>query len=270
MTEPYWESTLVPTGAVSPRSWVAPADTTAESLDLGGRWDFRFGTRADGSDLPEYAPSSITVPGHWQLQGFGRPQYTNVAYPFPLDLPHVPETNPTGEYRRNLTVPESWQDGRILVRFDGVDSCARVSLDEVPVGATTGSRLPVEFDLTDKVKPGTTHELVVRVHQWSVGSYVEDQDMWWLSGIFRPVTLLHRPDDSINDFWLDADFDPAMGTGTISAELDAAGATLSTRPWPTANSCPTIPTPPGASRRHPLPTMASVRQAHRATSFPPP
>ncbi|MDD0858498.1 glycoside hydrolase family 2 TIM barrel-domain containing protein [Arthrobacter alpinus] len=154
------------------------------------------------------------------------PQYTNVVYPFPMDLPHVPEENPTGEYRRSITVPESWQGGRILLRFDGVDSCARVSLDGSQIGVTAGSRLPVEFDITDRLEPGVSHELVVRVHQWSAGSYVEDQDMWWLSGIFRPVTLLHRPDDSINDFWLHADFDPATGAGHIAVELDAAAVVL--------------------------------------------
>ncbi|MGA7205007.1 MAG: glycoside hydrolase family 2 TIM barrel-domain containing protein, partial [Specibacter sp.] len=226
MAEPYWESTQVPAGAVAPRSWVDPELTTAASLDLSGQWDFRFGHRADGSDLTEFAPSAITVPGHGQLQGFGHPQYTNVVYPFPMDLPHVPEENPTGEYRRPITVPESWQGGRILLRFDGVDSCARVSLDGSHIGVTAGSRLPVEFDVTDLLEPGVSHELVVRVHQWSAGSYVEDQDMWWLSGIFRPVTLLHRPDGSINDFWLNADFDPATGAGHIAVELDSTAAVL--------------------------------------------
>ncbi|MFC8302581.1 glycoside hydrolase family 2 TIM barrel-domain containing protein [Specibacter sp. NPDC057265] len=226
MSAPYWEATLVPTGVEPPRSWVAVDDTDAGALSLDGRWDFRYGRRADGSDLGDFVPDAITVPGHWQLQGHGQPQYTNVRYPFALNSPHVPEDNPTGEYRRSFAVPAGWDGGRVLLRFDGVDSCARITLNGHELGVSTGSRLPVEFDVTDLLSDGG-QELVVRVHQWSAGTYVEDQDMWWLSGIFRSVTLLHRPADSIRDFWLNADFEPATGLGTVTAEVDAPAAVLS-------------------------------------------
>lgn len=222
----YWEQTRVPEGVLPARAWVRPDATSADAVELDGPWDFAFGHAADGSDLSPFVADAITVPGHWQLQGYGRPAYTNVEYPFPLDPPHVPSRNPTGEYRRTIGIPEHWDSGRVVLRFEGVDSCARVCVDGRRVGVLTGSRLPGEFDLTDLVTPGGRHELTVRVHQWSVGSYVEDQDMWWLSGIFRPVLLLHRPAGCVVDHEAAADYDPVTGEGHLDVLITTAdGAT---------------------------------------------
>ncbi|MGP9695191.1 glycoside hydrolase family 2 TIM barrel-domain containing protein [Brachybacterium sp. AOP25-B2-12] len=217
----------------------------APSLRLDGRWDFRFGHRADGGDLGP--TTSIEVPGLWQLQGrdgrsaledghpFGAPQYTNVVYPIPLDVPHVPEDNPTGLYSRAVQVPAAWAgalaDGaRILLRFQGVDSCGTVLVDGTEVGVTAGSRLTQEFDVTEILAAPGAHTLAVLVNQWSVNTYVEDQDMWWASGIFRSVDLLLRPAGGIHDLEAAADLDPATGTGTLRlTATDAAGAPLDVR-----------------------------------------
>ncbi|WP_326701128.1 DUF4981 domain-containing protein [Streptomyces sp. NBC_01754] len=222
----YWERARMPEGVLPARAWTRPDATSAEAVELDGPWDFAFGHAADGSDLSPFVADAITVPGHWQLQGYGRPAYTNVEYPFPLDPPHVPSRNPTGEYRRTVEIPENWDSGRVVLRFEGVDSCARVRVDGNRVGVLTGSRLPGEFDITGLVTPGGRHELTVRVHQWSVGSYVEDQDMWWLSGIFRSVLLLHRPEGCVVDHEVVADFDPDTGEGRLDVLVTTAdGAT---------------------------------------------
>ena len=202
--------------------------TDAPALNLDGTWEFRYGTRADGSDLGE--PSEIVVPGLWQLQGHGAPQYTNVIYPIPREIPHVPDENPTGHYSRTLTVPGEWAGqlaggARMLLRFQGVDSAAKVWIDGTEIGVTSGSRLTQEFDVTEALSSPGEHRLDVRVVQWSVNTYVEDQDMWWASGIFRSVDLLLRPTGGIHDLVTVADFDPETGQGTLSATAyDADGA----------------------------------------------
>ena len=219
--------------------------TDAPELSLDGTWDFRFGHRADGSDLGE--PTTITVPGVWQLQGrdgrtaqedgfpFGAPQYTNVVYPIPLDVPHVPEDNPTGLYSRTVALPDGWAqriaDGdRVLLRFQGVDSVGVVSIDGDEVGVTSGSRLTQEFDVTDRLADGAGHRLDVLVSQWSVNTYVEDQDMFWMSGIFRSVDLLLRPKGGIHDLATVADYDPATGAGALRVEaIGADGAPVPVR-----------------------------------------
>ncbi len=150
--------------------------------------------------------------GSWP--GHGAPAYTNVTYPFPVDPPRVPDANPTGEYRYRFEVPEGFALARGVLRFEGVDSCFAVWLNGVRLGDGKGSRLPTEFDVSATLRHGR-NVLAVRVHQWSAGSYLEDQDMWWLSGIFRPVRILAR---GLEDFFVHADFDPARGTGTLSVQ----------------------------------------------------
>ncbi|WP_114853512.1 glycoside hydrolase family 2 TIM barrel-domain containing protein [Brachybacterium sp. YJGR34] len=216
-TDRWWEELPAGRGRLRGRAHLA---TDAPALSLDGTWDFRYGTRADGSDLGEAAP--IEVPGLWQFQGYGAPQYTNVIYPIPRDVPHVPDENPTGHYSRSLTVPQDWAEelgrgGRVLLRFQGVDSAAKVWIDGEEIGVTAGSRLTQEFDVTGALAAPGEHRLDVRVVQWSVNTYVEDQDMWWASGIFRSVDLLLRPAGGIHDLVTLADFDPATGRGLLRA-----------------------------------------------------
>ena len=114
-----------------------------------------------------------------------------MRFPFPIDPPHVPDENAVGDHRRTFDRP-GWDVARVLLRFDGAESVYRVVLNGTEVGVGKGSRLVQEFDVTGLLVAGR-NELVVRVHQWSSMSYVEDQDQWWLPGIFRDVTLLGRP-----------------------------------------------------------------------------
>ncbi|MFE3448750.1 glycoside hydrolase family 2 TIM barrel-domain containing protein [Nonomuraea sp. NPDC059194] len=198
-------------GRLDPR---AALHSDAPSIDLNGDWRFRLSATADAPDdfaAPDFddaAWDTLPVPSHWPLHGYGRPAYTNVAFPFPVDPPYVPDENPTGDYRREFDLPDGWSGGRL--RFEGVDSCAKVWLNGHELGFTTGSRLPVEFDAGPYLRPGR-NVLAVRVHQWSAGSYLEDQDMWWLPGIFREVTLTRSTADV---------FVHAAADGTLSFEGD--------------------------------------------------
>jgi beta-galactosidase len=218
---PAWFEQYVPdAGACPPRSWLR---SDAPSLSLNGLWRFRYSASASApadvslGDLDDSGWDTIAVPSHWQLAGYGAPAYTNVQYPFPVDPPFVPQENPTGDYRRTFTVPPGFTDGagRVVLRFDGVDSAFTVWVNGTEVGRSTGSRLAAEFDITRALAGSGDNVLAVRVHQWSSGSYLEDQDMWWLSGIFRDVTLLWRPADGVGDVFVQARYDAASGAGQL-------------------------------------------------------
>ena len=220
MTDPtrYWEGFHPATGVRPARSWLR---SDAQRLSLNGIWAFRLSPRADAdTDFvteghTDSGWTQLTVPSHWQLNGHGRPAYTNVRYPFPVDPPRVPDDNPTGDYRRTFRIPDDWPTAALVLRFEGVDSCARVWLNGVELGVTSGSRLPSEFDVTSVALRDQENVLAVRVHQWSSGSYLEDQDMWWLSGIFREVNLLCRPMGAVEDVFVHADYHHETGAGTL-------------------------------------------------------
>ena len=224
-------------GLLPPR---AALQTDAPVLDLGGRWRFRLSPTVadapDGFDAVGFDDSGwaeLPVPSSWPMHGYGAPAYTNVVYPFPVDPPHVPTDNPTGDHRLTFAVPASWAGSPAVLRFDGIDSCGRVWLNGTELGVALGSRLPAEFDVTGVLRPGAENVLAVRVHQWSAGSYLEDQDMWWLPGIFRDVTLRLRPAGGLDDVFVHAGYDHETGEGTLRVEappgarLDAPGLGLS-------------------------------------------
>lgn len=214
---------------VQPRSHLA---SDATGLDLSGQWRFRWAGSAndvpESAEAPEFDDSGwdeIPVPSHWVLQGdgaYGSPIYTNVNYPFPLDVPHVPDANPTGDYRLRFTVEDRFfpEGGRLVLRFLGVESLCIATLNGAQVGVVRGSRLTQELDVTDTIRSGE-NVLHLRVHQWSAHSYLEDQDQWWLPGVFREVELLALPAGGIEDVWLQADYDHTTGQGSVRAEVRA-------------------------------------------------
>jgi beta-galactosidase len=159
-------------------SLVADADSLTPSESSDGVLVKNLDSRQPGSVW-----TTIQVPGHWQLQGHGRPQYTNVIYPFSVFPPYVPTENETGTYRRSFHVPSDWDNSaQLRLRFDGVDSAFHVWVNGLPVGYSQGSRNPAEFDITTSVNRCGSNDLFVRVYQRCDGSYIEDQDQWWLSG----------------------------------------------------------------------------------------
>jgi beta-galactosidase len=139
---------------------------------------------------------------------YGRPIYTNVQYPFPIDPPHVPDENPTADHRRTFELPD-WSAERILLRFDGVESVYRVWLNGIEIGVGKGSRLVQEFDITEIARPGR-NAILVRVHQWSSMSYLEIKINGGCRHLSRhPCWAAHGMDD----VWLRTEY--ADGTGSI-------------------------------------------------------
>lgn len=214
MRRPWADSTLLHRNRLPARAYfLGYADEVAartmqrglseQVLPLGGRWAFRFFDHPD--DVPEAFWSvpqpewgTIEVPGVWQTQGHGSPRYTDEGFPFPVDPPHTVSANPTGAYQRTFRLTKQDVQGRVVLRFDGVESYAEVRVNGHDVGMTKGSRLAAEFDVTDDVVAGD-NLLSVRVLQYCDATYVEDQDMWWMGGIIRAVTLLLRPTAHLQD-----------------------------------------------------------------------
>ncbi|KAI1118182.1 glycoside hydrolase family 2 protein [Nemania sp. NC0429] len=176
--------------------------------------------------------SLIQVPGMWQCQGFGKgPQYTNVNYPFPVDPPHVPyDDNECGRYVVLFTVPERLKDGsQWRLRFEGVDSAFIVWVNGREVGYSQGSRNPSEFDVSDSIKVDGANMLCVEVYQRCDGSYIEDQDQWWLSGIFRDVWLHSFPSSHIEDYFIQTllDDDYLDADLVVDIKVNKPGSTVS-------------------------------------------
>ena len=200
-------------------------------LSLDGTWSFVY-HRTDPTpwanveepwDEPAVSDDAdtIDVPSHWVLRGngrYGRPAYTNVDFPFPVDPPYPPEANPVGDYHRTFELPDGWEDDLIALRFDGVESQVSVWVNGAWVGMARGSRLAHECDITGRVHPGE-NTITVRVHQFSPGSYLEDQDQWWLPGIFRSVSLRRLAPGSIEDLWIDTDYEAGVGYATVEARV---------------------------------------------------
>lgn len=197
----------------SPEDAIEAAQThhvsKSKSQLLSGTWKF-FHTKSPlagpqdffRNDFDTSGWDDIEVPGMWQLQKFGKgPQYTNVPYPFPFNPPNVPvDENECGRYVRSFAVGPEAFNHQVRLRFEGVDAAFTVWVNGVDVGYSQGSRNPSEFDITDLlVEPGGTNTLAVQVYQRCDGSYIEDQDQWWLSGIFRDVFLLFFPPAHFQD-----------------------------------------------------------------------
>jgi len=189
---------------------------------LNGEWRFCYLPRPEvvPADFPAEACAddgwgTITVPSCWQMMGHGRPNYTNVAYPYPVDPPHVPDENPVGLYRTSFAVPEAWSGRRAFLNFDGVCSAFYVWVNGECVGFSKCSHMPAEFDITDQIRAGE-NLLAVQVFQWSDGSYLEDQDMWRLNGIFREVSLFSTPPVHVRDVAVRTTLD----AGYLDAVLD--------------------------------------------------
>ncbi|WP_338071717.1 glycoside hydrolase family 2 TIM barrel-domain containing protein, partial [Actinomyces gerencseriae] len=173
-------------------------------IDLTGSWSFRLfdspgRVHADDLAAPHPEWDEVRVPHLWQMDGYGRPQYTDEGYPFPVRPPLVPSANPTGVYQRELARPALAPGEQAILRMDGVDSYAEIYVNGGLAGMTKGSRLSAEFDLTEHLTR-ETNLLAVKVLQYCDGTYVEDQDMWWASGIFRDVHLITRPAARLEDF----------------------------------------------------------------------
>ena len=203
-----------------------PRDYSDRFKTLIGKWDFRFFpsvTELVGCELSDVDFfEKIDVPMNWQNlvgRGYDTPQYTNTRYPFPKNAPHVPEMNPAGLYSREFTVTESFLDGRdVMLNFEGVDSCFYLFINGEFVGYSQVSHMTSEFNVTKYLHTGK-NSIKVLVIKWCDGSYLEDQDMFRASGIFREVYLLSRESARIDDIFVKCDLTDDFKTATLTAEL---------------------------------------------------
>lgn len=181
---------------------------------LNGNWRFHWVSKPSDRPLEFYRPDydisewdEIPVPSNWQMHGYGRPIYLNVRYPFKKNPPFIQhDYNPVGSYRTEFEVPACWIQRQIFIHFDGVESAFYLWINGQKVGYSQGSRTPAEFNITEYIQDGK-NVLAVEVFRWSDGSYLECQDFWRLSGIFRDVYLFSVPSIHIRDFEVSCDLD---------------------------------------------------------------
>jgi beta-galactosidase len=202
-------------------------DTSPWYYPLNGFWKFNY------AETPEEAPenfwqtsyddstwSEIPVPSNWQMQGYGYPKFRNVAHPFRSNPPYIPrEFNPVGSYRKHISIPAEWDGRQVYLRFEGIRSASMVWVNGQEAGYNQGAFEPSEYDITALVKPGE-NLITVKVFQWSDGTYLEDQDMRRLGGIFREAYLYAMPKVHIRDYIVVTDLDATYTDATLSIEAD--------------------------------------------------
>jgi len=229
----------------APRAFAFPFDTRDSAIagagpagyldspnvrSLNGDWDFAFAeTPADAPEgfwNPGFRPddadswTTIPVPGNIELHGFGYPNYTNIRYHFdPVDPPRVPaDQNWVGCYRRSFDVPPSWDGRQVFLRFEGAASAVEVWVNGERIGYNQGGRASAEFDITDALRTGP-NTLAVKTYRLCDGTYLEDQDFWRLSGLYRDVLLWSAPPVHVRDFGVRPDLGDADTPATLSVEL---------------------------------------------------
>jgi beta-galactosidase len=235
---------------------------------LNGNWKFHHTGNPSGKPAGFEAPAfddsawkEIPVPSNWQMHGYGAPLYTNMTYPFAKNPPTVmgeppqhftnfpiENRNQVGSYRHKFTLPENWAGRRTFIVFGAVDSAFYLWINGKKVGYSQDSRTPAEFDITPYLQPGE-NVLAAEVYQYSDGSYLEDQDMFRMSGIFRDVYLWSADALDLRDFWINAGLtdDYQSGTLTFSAKVANHGAAEATATATLSLTSPdggVIPVPP--------------------------
>ena len=196
---------------------------------LNGTWSFRLYTRPDEvpaavleAQADESGFRSMPVPSNWTLEDTGdRPIYTNVKMPFENTPPHVPEANPTGVYRTTFALPKGWNGRRTVVHFGGVESYYELYVNGRFAGMAKDTRLPSEFDITRLLAEGE-NTLAVKVVRWSDSSYIEDQDQWWMAGIYRDVYLYSTAPAYLADAGARADYDYRARKGLLAVDAHFA------------------------------------------------
>ncbi len=200
---------------------------------LNGTWKFMWSPSPDSRPADFYKKAydvstwnNISVPSNWEMLGYGTPIYTNITYPFRNNPPFIQpqphytvvnEPNAVGSYRREFTLPDDWKNKQVFVHFEGVYSAFYVWVNGKKVGYSENSTNDARFDITKFVKPGT-NTIAVEVYRWCDGSYLEDQDMFRLSGIYRDVYLVATPKVQLADINLSSDFTENYSSATLNVK----------------------------------------------------
>ncbi|MBR5595338.1 MAG: DUF4981 domain-containing protein [Alistipes sp.] len=194
--------------------------------DISGEWKFHWSTTPEGAPegfeavgYNDTAWGTISVPGNWEINGYGMPIYTNVTYPFPKNPPFIPhDDNPTGCYRHSFDIPTEWEGRRVVLHFESGLAAMYVWVNGIEVGYSEGTKTAVEFDITDMVKSGA-NTLAVKGLRWADGSYLEDQDFWRLSGFDRGVKIYTTDKVRIADMFVVADLDKSYKNGAYTSTV---------------------------------------------------
>lgn len=196
---------------------------------LNGNWKFKYHESVqqveDGfydADADVSGWDDLLVPSCWQVNGYDQLHYTNVNYPFPCDPPYVPNANPAGLYVREFNLSKDWEGKQKYIVFEGVNSCFYLWINGTWVGYSQGSRVPAEFDISPYVQAGR-NKIAVMVLKWCDGSYIEDQDIWRFSGIFRDVYLLARSPQHVRDVFNRTELNAGLDHATVTCELESIG-----------------------------------------------
>ncbi len=197
------------------RAYYIPENKGAYTL-LNGEWNFKYYTADIDEDAIITDWDKIPVPSCWQIHGYDIPQYIDSHYPYPVDMPYVPDENPMGVYMREFAV-ENTSNHHYIV-FEGVSSNLELYINDKYVGYSQGSHLQAEFDITDFVSGGT-NKVLVKVRKWCSGSYLEDQDFFRFNGIFRDVYILSRPEGHIKDIKITTEGDKILVSIDGSADI---------------------------------------------------
>lgn len=223
-------------GCEAPRAYYVPFadDATARTMDrerssrftnLCGEWDFRYYPTFEDLDAAfpaETLDETMTVPFCWQVTqrpGYDVPLYSNLKYPFPLDPPHVPQENPCGHYRRTVKLDDASLAGETYINFEGVSSCFYLFVNGAFCGYSQVSHCTSELNISQYLHAGE-NTFDVLVVKWCDGSYLEDQDHFRLSGIFREVYLLHRPKGHLRDLYIRQSVSETLDCAVLTLEAD--------------------------------------------------
>ncbi|MEM7576936.1 MAG: glycoside hydrolase family 2 TIM barrel-domain containing protein [Planctomycetota bacterium] len=193
---------------------------------LNGDWKFKLfdrpgavSTRAVDPNSSDRSWDTLPVPSNWTQHGHSTPIYTNVVMPFKNDPPSVPDENPTGVYRRSFSVPKAWKRRRIVLHVGAAESVLCVWVNGKFVGMSKDARLPSEFDVSRYVTPGKSNHVAATVIRWSDASYIEDQDQWWLGGIFREVFLYSQDEAYVEDVFAKAHLNADNISGRLAIDV---------------------------------------------------
>jgi beta-galactosidase len=194
---------------------------------LNGTWKFNYvdtpeerPTKAHEATYNDFTWKDIKVPGNWELQGFGLPLYSNFLLPFLPNPPYIGhEYAPVGTYRTSFSVPQSWKGKDVILSFGSINGCGYIWVNGQAVGMSKVSKSAAEFNVTKYLRKGE-NALCLQIFRWHDGSYLEDQDMWRVSGLERDVMLFARNKTGIADFWVKCGLDDQYKNGTINATID--------------------------------------------------
>ncbi len=240
---PDWDNpAIIKINKEKPHVVALPYDTVADARkgakckwqqSLNGAWKFNWAPKPaerpekffeSGYDVSAW--DEIEVPSNWQIKGYDTPIYTDTRYPYSIDTKNIPSIdhnyNPVGSYRREFKVPAKWQGRDIYLHFGGVNSAFYVWINGSKIGYSQGTMTPSSFNISEYLQKDV-NTIAVEVYRWCDGSYLEDQDMWRLSGIFREVSLIARPKTEIRDFFVSCDLDADYQDATFKLQAELKG-----------------------------------------------